>query len=83
MILLYHMHATVTEDIIGYTIRVDVDRHSGRSHRSVFSETWLVTTSEEVKEQATPLIEVLLHQVASRLSVNLRRVATGESPSSG
>lgn len=80
---MYHLHATVTEDLFGVTIHVSAEKHSGRRTQPIEEETWLVWVTAGVDElQHAELVRVL-DSAVSDLAGKLRRVFPSVSPKEG
>lgn len=77
---MYHLHATLTEDLIGVTITVEAQVHSGRRSRTLTTETWLVECPTPLDDERHAEIRRILDSAVSELSQKLRRVFPGESP---
>lgn len=71
---MYHLHATVTEDLFGVTIHVSAEKHSGRRTQPIEEETWIVWVTAGVDELQHAELERVLDNAVSDLAGKLRRV---------
>lgn len=76
---MYIFTATLTEDLVGFTVSVSLIRVKGRKHEHVSEETWLLEAPFDDREVRMAYAEILLTQKVSELSEKLRRVASGVS----
>lgn len=76
---MYHVHATVTEDLSGYVVTVQFATFSGPKRHIVFEETWMIQRPFDERDDAAAALLKGLERRSSEMSEFLRRVASGES----
>lgn len=74
---MYHLHATLTEDLLGAIITASASRHSGRRQEVLAEVTWFCEFSDGISEAQHAEIAAILDKHVSELSTKLRRVFPG------